>query len=89
MAFGGIAGLFLGCSILSGVELIYYIFNFLFNYIFLQHKISKLSQKSAGYVHDDNLTKNKVGETEKKFNGNMKVLRIQYVKEADQNKYLY
>lgn len=48
--------------------------------MYFKHKIVKLSQKSAGIDY----------KTEKKLNPTItKVLPIQYVREADQNKYFY
>lgn len=42
VAFGGIAGLFLGCSILSGVEIVYYL---LLMTLIVGKKLTKRAQK--------------------------------------------
>lgn len=58
VSFGGIAGLFLGCSILSAVEIFYYLILILILFIKkLKIKLDKLIVTNSTRVHDIKLRK--------------------------------
>ena len=91
--FEGIAGLFLGCSNLSVAELVYYIFNFVFFKFFKSnYNNSKILQKNiSGDISRAKKFATVIeADKKRKNNKNTKVLRIQYIKEAEnKNKFLY
>ena len=85
VSFGGIAGLFLGCSILSGVEIAYYIFIML---MMLWRKLQKpietfLEKQSRRVKTDDGQNKFR------KKAENVRVIKVQSLSERegiDENK---
>lgn len=85
VSFGGIAGLFLGCSILSGVEIVYYIL--IISFIMLK----KLKKRTDIFLHRHS-NQIRVAEMqrsrEKSFRRkaeNIKVIKIQSLSEIDAN----
>lgn len=86
VSFGGIAGLFLGCSILSGVEIVYYL---IIIFIMLAKKLAKRADNFL------NLRSNQIKVAEMRQNRdktfrkkaeNIKVLKIQSLSEIDDMK---
>lgn len=87
VSFGGIAGLFLGCSILSGVEIIYYIFIIIF---MLLKKLKKKTDKFLEKYSSRNQLVVQQNHTIPQRNvlkpDNIKVINIQTMDEIDKKK---
>lgn len=86
VSFGGIAGLFLGCSILSGVEIVYYLI------IIFMILFKKVAKRFDNFL---NLRSNQMRVAEMRQNKdksfrtkaeNIKVLKIQSLSEIDDMK---
>lgn len=84
VSFGGIAGLFLGCSILSGVEIVYY---FTLISLMICNKLKKkfdkflVSNSSQLRINDAQRNHKKL---RKKFDG-VQVINIQSLSDIDNN----
>lgn len=82
VSFGGIAGLFLGCSILSGAEILYYL-------IIISMKIMRRLKKRVEKFLErhSNLIKANVGnQVNKKFQqkaDNVRIIKIQTLSDID------
>lgn len=80
VAFGGIAGLFLGCSILSGVEIAYYL---LVMALMVGKRFSKRVQKflveKPNQVSDVHQNDKRI----RKKSGNVRVIKIQSLSDID------
>lgn len=83
VSFGGIAGLFLGCSILSGVEIVYYL---IIIFIMLAKKLAKRADNflnlRSNQIKVAEMRQNR-DKTFKKKAENIKVLKIQSLSEID------
>lgn len=75
VSFGGIAGLFLGCSILSGVEIIYYLI------IIILNLCKKLARRADKFV------KAKVSDSSKSRRSfeNIRTIKIKPLSDVDSN----
>lgn len=83
VSFGGIAGLFLGCSILSGVEIVYYL---IIIFIMLAKKLAKRADNfldlRSNQIKVAEMRQNRDKPFKKKAE-NIKVLKIQSLSEID------
>lgn len=82
VSFGGIAGLFLGCSILSGVEILYYLF------VIAMTMAKRLSKKAQNILnkHSSEIKVAGANYNHKKFShkaNNIKVIKIQSLSDND------
>lgn len=72
VSFGGIAGLFLGCSILSGVEILYYFFVIFFKILKkLKNHVENFMDKHSSQIGDPN-----ANENQNQFNKKVKIINI-------------
>lgn len=87
VAFGGIAGLFLGCSILSGLEIVYYLMILLLTFARkLKVRTGKLFNSRSNEVKDFDARKNN-GKIRKRSE-NVRVIKIRSLSDdkSDTNK---
>lgn len=76
VSFGGIAGLFLGCSILSGVEIFYY---------FLVITLRSIRELVRNYMskNSSKIGSEKENEAQNQFSKNMEIIKIRPFNDAD------
>jgi Amiloride-sensitive sodium channel len=83
VSFGGIAGLFLGCSILSGVEIVYFLL------IFVITIVKKFASKFGQYVHSlSSRTTSDAERNEQTFREHVRsvrVIKVKSLKEIENN----
>lgn len=82
VSFGGIAGLFLGCSILSGVEIFYYFLVITFRSIRqLKNNVGNLMNK-----HSSQIASTKPSDEQHRFSKNVEIIKIRSFNDADDTK---
>lgn len=85
VSFGGIAGLFLGCSLLSGVEIVYY---FIIISLLLSKKLYKRVETFSN-SHSAELKVSDNQENRKKIKnnpgGDIKIIKVQSLSDVDDN----
>jgi hypothetical protein len=82
VSFGGIAGLFLGCSILSGVEIIYY---FIIIFLMIANKMKRRALRFFE-SHSNQIKTEQTRQKPRKFRKkaeNVRVIKIQSLSEID------
>lgn len=79
VSFGGIAGLFLGCSILSGVEIFYYFLVITFR------SIKQLKNHVGGLVdkHSSRVGGGTTNDEQHRFSKNVEIIKIRSFNDAD------
>jgi hypothetical protein len=89
VAFGGIAGLFLGCSLLSGVEIIYYVI--IITFIFLKKckkhfdKIVEINSREYHAQRVQNTNKNPKTIKRQLDNVQVRTIKVISLSEVDKN----
>ena len=89
VAFGGIAGLFLGCSLLSGVEIIYYVI--IITFIFLKKckkhfdKIVEINSREYHTQRVQNTNKNPKTIQRKLDNVQVRTIKVISLNDVDKN----
>lgn len=88
VAFGGIAGLFLGCSILSSIEIIYYLMELMLIYgrklkVHLENVSNSYSNRIK--VGDSSQNNSKKLGKKRKFSENVRVIKIQPLSDIDKS----
>lgn len=73
VSFGGIAGLFLGCSILSGVEIVYYL-------IIMAVMIGKKLKNPIEKLFNSHSSRINLSEGQRNYKPNLKAENIQVIK---------
>lgn len=78
VSFGGIAGLFLGCSILSGVEIIYYLI------IIILNLCKKFASRADKFVKAKKIQVGDSSKSRRSFE-NIRAIKIKSLSDIDSN----